>query len=227
MNRSKIVSLALCAWLHALWLPIEAQQTAPFYKIGRLSAGSPSDPLSNATYQAFKEGLRDLGWLEGKNFVFENRWVRDKAENAPNLASELVRLKVDVIVAVGSPLIHTAKQATTAIPIVMSGTGADPVAAGFVASLQRPGGNITGLSMLSTELSGKRLELLKDVVTNVRRVAVLRNPEFPAVAVQSKETKLRPSRWDSAPSLGGAKPTGNYERIFLHEQGRNQWAHRL
>jgi putative ABC transport system substrate-binding protein len=101
-----------------------------------------------------------------------------------------------VIVAVGSPLIQIAKQATTAIPIVMSGTGADPVAAGFVASLQRPGGNITGLSMLSTELSGKRLELLKDVASNAGRVAVLRNPEFPAVAIQSKETDV------AAKSLG-------------------------
>ena len=96
-----------------------------------------------------------------------------------DFAAELVRLKVDVIIAVGSPLIQAAKQATNAIPIVMSGTGADPVAAGFVTSLGRPGRNITGLSMLSTELSGKRLELLKETVANLGRVAVLRNPNFP------------------------------------------------
>jgi putative tryptophan/tyrosine transport system substrate-binding protein len=103
---------------------------------------------------------------------------------------------VDVIVAVGSPLIQAAKQATNVIPIVMSGTGADPVAAGFVASLGRPGRNITGLSMLSTELSGKRLELIKETVPNLGRVAVLRNPKFPAVAIQSRETE------EAAKSLG-------------------------
>ena len=174
----------------------EAQQPQKLYKIGRLSAGSPADPLSKGTYEAFREGLRDLGWMEGHNIVLENRWVRNKPDSAFGLASELVRLKVDVIVAVGSPLIATAKKATPTIPIVMSGTGADPVAAGFVATLQRPGANITGLSMLSTELSGKRLELLKDIVSNPGRVAVLRNPEFPAVAVQSKETEV------AAKSLG-------------------------
>jgi putative ABC transport system substrate-binding protein len=190
--------LVLVCLLPTVFLPagLGAQQAARLHKVGRLSAGSPADPLSKATYEVFQAGLRDLGWIEGKNIVVENRWVKDKSENAPNLASELLRLKVDVIVAVGSPLIQIAKQATTTIPIVMSGTGADPVAAGFVASLQRPGGNITGLSMLSTELSGKRLELLKDVASNAGRVAVLRNPEFPAVAIQSKETDV------AAKSLG-------------------------
>jgi len=188
VSRQWSIVTVLSAVLFALCTHVEAQTPHKIYKVGRLSAGSPADPLSRATYEAFQAGLRDLGWVEGRNVVLENRWVRDKPESAFDLASELVRLKVDVIVAVGSPLIQAAKRATTALPIVMSGTGADPVAAGFVASLQRPGGNITGLSMLSTELSGKRLELLKDVVSNVGRVAVLRNPEFPAVVIQSKET---------------------------------------
>jgi putative ABC transport system substrate-binding protein len=164
----------------------EAQQ---LQKVGRLGAGSPADPLSLASYEAFRDGLRDLGWQEGKNIVIESRWVRDKPENARTLASELVRLKVEVIVAVGSPLVHAARQATTSIPIVMAGSGADPVTAGFVASLQRPGGNITGLSMLSAELSGKRIELLREVMFSPGRVGVLRNPEFPAVAIQSSETE--------------------------------------
>jgi putative ABC transport system substrate-binding protein len=148
------------------------------------------------SYKVFREGLRDLGWIEGRNISLEARWAEGKAANAPGLAAELVRLKVDVIVAVASPMIQAAKQVTATIPIVMSGSGADPVTAGFVASLRRPGGNITGLSMLSTELSGKRLELLKDMVSTLGRVAVLRNPEFPAVAIQSKETEA------AAKSLG-------------------------
>lgn len=188
--KKDIVCLALGAMLFTLCLSADAQQSQKIYKVGRLSAGSPTDPLSKATYKVFQEGLRDLGWVEGRNIVLENRWVGDRAESALNPAVELVRLNVDVIVAVGSPMIQAAKQATTAIPIVMSGTGADPEAAGFVASLRRPGGNITGLSMLSTELSGKRLELLKEMASSLGRVAVLRNPKFPAVAIQSKQTEM-------------------------------------
>ncbi|MEO6165227.1 MAG: ABC transporter substrate-binding protein, partial [Candidatus Binatia bacterium] len=187
MNR-KIVFWLLAVVLLATVSLAEAQQPQKIFKIGRLTAGSNANPLNKANYEAFKEGLRDLGWIEGKNVVIENRWGATP-ESAVNLAAELVRLNVDVIVAVGSPLIQAAKQATTAIPIVMSGSGADPVTAGFVASLRRPGGNITGLSMLSTELSGKRLELLKEMTPKLRRVAVLRNPKFPAVAIQSKETE--------------------------------------
>jgi putative ABC transport system substrate-binding protein len=186
----KLIWLGLGALLLALCSVADAQQSQKIYKVGRLSAGSPADPLSKATYEVFQEGLRDLGWVEGRNIVLENRWVGDKAESALNLATELVRLNVDVIVAVGSPMIQAAKEATTVIPIIMSGTGADPEAAGFVASLRRPGGNITGLSMLSTELSGKRLELLKEMASSLGRVAVLRNPKFPAVAIQSKETEM-------------------------------------
>jgi putative ABC transport system substrate-binding protein len=186
----KLIWLGLGALLLALCSVADAQQSQKIYKVGRLSAGSPADPLSKATYEVFQEGLRDLGWVEGRNIVLENRWVGDKAGSALNLAAELVRLNVDVIVAVGSPMIQAAKEATTVIPIIMSGTGADPEAAGFVASLRRPGGNITGLSMLSTELSGKRLELLKEMASSLGRVAVLRNPKFPAVAIQSKETEM-------------------------------------
>ena len=186
----RVIWLGLGALLFALCTVADTQQSQKIYKVGRLSAGSPADPLSKATYEVFQEGLRDLGWVEGRNIVLENRWVGDKAGSALNLAAELVRLNVDVIVAVGSPMIQAAKEATTVIPIIMSGTGADPEAAGFVASLRRPGGNITGLSMLSTELSGKRLELLKEMASSLERVAVLRNPKFPAVAIQSKETEM-------------------------------------
>jgi putative ABC transport system substrate-binding protein len=167
-----------------------SQQPNKVYKVGRLSQGSLADPINKATLGAFQDGLRALGWIDGKNISIENRWAGAKADDARRLAAELVRLNVDVIVAVGSPMVEAAKQTTTTIPIVMSGSGADPEAAGFIASLRRPGGNITGLSMLSTELSGKRLELLKEITPTLGRVAVLRNPMFPAVAIQSKETEL-------------------------------------
>ena len=187
-------------WVIALVLAVigavaEAQQPLKIYKVGRLNAGSPSDPLSKASYDAFREGLRELDWIEGSNIVFENRWPKEPDATASDLAIELVRMKVDVIVAVGSPLVQAAKQATSTIPIVMSGSGADPVA-GFVSSLGQPGRNITGLSMFSTELSGKRLELLKEIVSGLGPVAVLRNPRFPAVTIQSKETE------EAARSLG-------------------------
>ena len=180
MKWMAVINFISCLLLSACLLVVsnvDAQQPQKIYKVGRLSAGSPKDPLSNATYDAFREGLRDLGWIEGSNIIFENRWAGEPSASAVDLAAELVRLKVDVIVAVGSPLIQAAKQATNAIPIVMSGTGADPVAAGFVASLGRPGRNITGLSMLSTELSGKRLELLKETV--------LISGESPSCAIQN------------------------------------------
>jgi putative ABC transport system substrate-binding protein len=181
-----MLSVGLAVVVLAVAVTSEAQQPQ---KVGRLGAGSPADPLSQASHDAFRDGLRDLGWLEGKNIVIENRWVRDKPENARKLASELVGLEVEVIVAVGSPLVHAARQATASIPIVMAGSGADPVTAGFVASLQRPGGNVTGLSMLSAELSGKRIELLREVMLNPGHIGVLSNPEFPAVAIQSSETE--------------------------------------
>jgi putative tryptophan/tyrosine transport system substrate-binding protein len=146
--------LAIFVTLAACDRTVKAQQPQKIYRVGRLSEGSPSDALSKATYDAFREGLRDLGWIEGSNIVVESRWAKEPTASALDLAADLVRMKVDVIVAVGSPSVQAAKQTTSAIPIVMSGTGADPVAAGFVSSLGRPGGNITGLSLLSTELNG-------------------------------------------------------------------------
>src|SRR5688572_16090450 len=127
MIKIKFVS---CLLFTIFLLPMstaDAQQPHKIYKVGRLSAGSPKDRLSIVTYDAFREGLRDLGWIEGNNVVLENRWAGEPSASAVDLAAELVRLKVDVIIAVGSPLIQAAKQATGAIPIVMSGTGADPV----------------------------------------------------------------------------------------------------
>jgi putative ABC transport system substrate-binding protein len=139
--------------------------------------------------QAFRQGLHDLGYVEGQNLVIEGRFAEGKADRLPELAAELVRLQVDVIVAAGIAAIRAAQHATRTLPIVMVVGGADPVAHGFVASLARPGGNITGMSAIHADLSGKRLELLQRTVPSVARIAVLMNPANPAHALQLRETQ--------------------------------------
>jgi putative tryptophan/tyrosine transport system substrate-binding protein len=182
--------------LMALCSPADAQDVQRVFSIGRISAGSPSDPLIQGGLDAFRQGLQELGWVKDRNISLHARWAGEKEKSLDELAAELVGLKVDVIIAIGSPVIEAAKKATSTIPIVMAASGADPVTAGFVKSLARPGTNITGMTLLSTELSSKRLELLKDVLSDSKRIAILRNPEFPAVAVQWKETEA------AAESLG-------------------------
>ena len=154
----------------------EAQQPKKVPRIGFLSGVSPS--AISARIEAFRQGLRELGYVEGKNIVIEWRYAEGKLDRLPALAAELVRLKVDVIVTGGPPATRSAKQATATIPIVMAFDD-DPVGSGFVASLARPGGNITGLSTLSPEISGKQLELLKEIVPKLSRVAVLGNATRP------------------------------------------------
>jgi putative ABC transport system substrate-binding protein len=171
-----IVTLTLS--IGATPLVTDAQPATKVYRIGRLSGWSPSpDP----NVEVFRQHLRDLGYVEGHNLVLELRYAEGRAERLPDLAAELVQLKVDVIMAEGAAAIRAAQQATRTIPIVMAAT-ADPVGQGFVASLAHPGGNITGLSFLSAELPGKRLELLKETVPQSTRIAVLANPAFPAYA---------------------------------------------
>ena len=148
----------------------EAQQTKKVPRIGYLATVSLS--AISARIEAFRQGLRELGYVEGKNIVIEWRYAEGKADRLPGLAAELVRLKVEVIITAGAPATRRAKEATVTIPIVMTNDG-DPVGTGFVASLARPGGNITGLSTLAPELSGKQLELLKEIVPKLSRVAVL------------------------------------------------------
>ena len=137
--------------------------------------------------EKFRQGLRDLGYVEGRNIVIEYR-PSDPADRLPGFAAELVALNADVIVAGGSLAVRAAQQVTRTIPIVMTGTS-DPVGTGFVASLARPGGNITGLSLLSPELSGKRLALLKEIVKDLSRLAILLNPDDPAVMFSLRETE--------------------------------------
>jgi putative ABC transport system substrate-binding protein len=171
MNR-KIFCLALCALLFALCLSVEAQQPKKVPRIGYLS------PFDAATESARAEGirlaLRELGYIVGQNIAIEYRYTEGKTDRLPELAAELVRLKVEIIVAAGGDLwIRAARNATKTIPVVMVGVGTDPVKAGFIESLSRPGGNVTGMTLLSGELSGKRLELLKEAVSNLARIAVI------------------------------------------------------
>jgi ABC-type uncharacterized transport system substrate-binding protein len=165
----------------------DAQQAGKVYRIGYLSGGS-----STLTHliDAFRQGLRELGWVEGQNIVIDYRFAEGRLDRLPDLAAEIVRLKVDVIVAAPSPPAAAAKNTTGTIPIVMIGAG-DPIAQGLIASLARPGGNITGLAYsVGQEIFGKQLALLKEAVPKVRRVAVLWNPAVPTLAPAIGEVKV-------------------------------------
>jgi putative tryptophan/tyrosine transport system substrate-binding protein len=163
----------------------DAQQPKNVPRIGFLA------PATRTGYQhqtdAFLQGLRELGYVEGQNIVIEYRWADGNFERLPELAAELVRLKVDVIVAPGVQAVRAAKQSTTTIPVIFP-TAGDAVASGLVASLARPGGNITGLTILSPELSGKRLELLKEAFPRLSRVAVLLDPRQPPLSFKEAQT---------------------------------------
>jgi putative ABC transport system substrate-binding protein len=154
-------------------------------RIGVLSSFSDPDPQ----VAALKQGLRDLGWVEGQNVGVEYRYANNHLEQFPHLAAELVRLKVDLIVAGGEAGIRAARDATSTIPIVMANSG-DPVGTGLIASLSRPGGNVTGLSLLAPDLGGKRLELLKETVPKVSRVGVLWNPTNAVKALELNSTEV-------------------------------------
>ena len=175
------LTLALLLGLVAAPLAVEAQQTAKVPRVGYLNPGSASDPLTQRRLNAFRQGLRELGYVEGQNIAIESRWAEGKYDRYPALAADLVRLKVDVIVAHGGTATQAVQQATRTIPIVMS-LVLDPVGSGLVPSLARPGGNVTGTSFMGPDLVGKQLQLLKEVVPKVSRVALLRNPANPASA---------------------------------------------
>jgi putative tryptophan/tyrosine transport system substrate-binding protein len=173
MRRPLGLILTLALSLLVAPLAAEAQPPTNVHRVGRLLTSGPDPALD-----AFWQRLRELGYMEGQNLRFEDRYAEGSQERLRDLAAELVRLKVDVIVAQGAAAIRAAQHATRTIPIVMTGT-ADPVGQGFVASLAHPGGNITGVSFLATELPGKRLELLKEMVPQGTRIAVLANPAYP------------------------------------------------
>ena len=178
--------LAVTLALLAAPLAPEAQPTGKVHRIGYVGNSSPS--LEPKLLSAFRDGLRDLGYVEGQNILIEYRWAEGRYERFPDFMAELVRLKVDLIVVAGTPATLAAKRTTNAIPIVMAVIG-DALEAGVVPSLARPGGNITGLSTIVPELEGKRLELLKQALPKLSRLAVLANPANPFVAVAWKQTQ--------------------------------------
>jgi len=180
----------LCGSIFVLAAPLAAAAQPPekVPRVGYLSPGSPSEPFRQRRFEAFRQGLRELGYVEGQNIAIESRWAEGKYDRYPALAADLVRLKVDVIVAVGGRASQVAQQATRTIPIVMS-VVIDPLGSGLVASLARPGGNVTGLTMMASDLIGKQLEVLKEVVPKVSRVALLWNPANPGSAPQLREAE--------------------------------------
>ena len=184
--RKTLIGFALTALLHALCAPVWAQQPKKIPRIEVLIPSAPSFALTRLN--AFREGLRDLGYVEGKSVVFEYRYAEGKPERLMDLASELVRLKVDLVYTASEEGVLAAKNASKTVPIVF-GTVQDPLASGFVESLARPGGNATGLSAVAPDLGGKRLELLKEAVPRVSRVAFFSSPPNPGANASLKETQ--------------------------------------
>ena len=184
--RKTVISFALCVMLLALCASAKAQQPTKVPRIGYLS--NTDAATESARAEGIRLALRELGYIEGQNIAIEYRYGEGKTDRYPELAAELVRLKVDIIVAAGGRrLVQAAKIATKTIPIVMTGGGTDPVEAGFIESLARPGGNVTGITNLGGELGGKRLELLKEAVPKLGRVAVLYDPAAQANVLEMKE----------------------------------------
>jgi putative ABC transport system substrate-binding protein len=175
VNRRRFLLTSLAGAL-AVPLGAEGQQSGKYYRIGFLLPALPSDPRVQRFFETFRNALAELGYVEGRNIAIESRWAAGKYERLADLAAELVRLKMDVIVTAAVPAIRAVKEATKTIPIVMAAV-VDPVATGLVDSLARPGGNITGLSFMTPELVGKQLEMLKELVPNASQVGVLWNPE--------------------------------------------------
>src|SRR5262249_21648779 len=214
MKKAGLSSILVGAVMLAVAVIGEAQQPKKVPRIGYLAA---SDQTTESTRsEPFRLALRELGYIEGQNIAIEYRYAEGKNDRLPGLAAEMVRLKVDLILVTGSdPLIRAAMNATKTIPIVLTGGGRDPVEAGYVQSLARPGGNVTGITNLSRELSGKRLELLKAAVPKLARVAVLYDPGVPGDLLQVKDVlpvaaralKLTLQPWE-------IRSADDFDRIF-------------
>jgi putative tryptophan/tyrosine transport system substrate-binding protein len=209
--KRKITVLALCAILFALCSSAQAQQPKKDPRIGLLYSVSASSGAPRN--EAFRQGLRELGYVEGSNIILEYRYADSKLDRLPELATELVRLKVDVIVTSGPGPTRSAKAATVTIPIVMA-RDTDPVGNGFVASLARPGGNITGLSSLAPEISGKHVELLKEIVPRLARLAVLGTSTTPGNGQVLKEIEIAAGAFGVTPQYLDVLNAGDIEPAF-------------
>ena len=185
MKRREFITLLVSGGAAAWPLAARAQQARNLPTIGFL--GAITAPAQRQWTDAFVQRLRELGWIEGRNIAIEYRWLEGRTERAAEMVAEFVRLKVDVIVTHSAAPVVAAKQATSVIPIVI--VAADPVSTGLVAGLARPGGNVTGLSMQSTDLAGKRLALLREVVPGLRRLAIMVNPGAPAAVLEMSEVE--------------------------------------
>jgi len=212
-NRKWVGYFAFVIALTVCGARVEAQQPKKVPRIGYLATGSAASDSTRS--ETIRLALRALGYTEGQNIAIEYRYLEGKFDRAPELLAELVRLKLDIIVvAGGTPVVRAAKNATKTIPIVMVGLGLDPVEAGFVESLARPGGNVTGLTNLSAELGGKRLELLKEAVPKLVRVAVLYDPAIPPSVLQVKEPPSRGARAGIDCSVLGGASCGRFREGF-------------
>ena len=197
MNRREFLG-TLAGGVLAVPRAAQAQQTGKVYRIGMLER--TSEAIGAANLGGFRQGLRELGYVEGKNLIIEYRSADGRDERFPSLAAELVRLKVDLILTRGTPAALAAKNATGTIPVVIIGVG-DPVGQGVVASLARPGGNVTGLSAVVTELYAKRVQLLRDLVPRAARIAALFNMSNPAIPPQWKEVETAARSLSLQPQL--------------------------
>jgi putative ABC transport system substrate-binding protein len=208
-----VFHLTLCAMLLAVCVSGHAQQPKKVPQIGYLSAIDQA--TESIRIEAIRRALRELGYIEGQNLITHYRYADGNSSGMAKLAEELVLLKVNLIVTTGGdPVIRAAKNATQTIPIVMVGGGSEPVGAGFVQSLARPGGNITGLTNLSTELTGKRLELLKGAVPKIARVALLYEPTIPGNVIQVKEAQATASALRLMIQPVNVGELGGFEKVF-------------
>jgi putative ABC transport system substrate-binding protein len=201
---------ALGATLSALCSSAHGQQPTNIPRIGYMHSGAKPD----VTDEAFQQGLRDLGYLEGKNILLEYRYAEGKAERFPDLAAELVRSRVDIIVAVNEVGARAAKNATKTIPIIMVSVGPNPVGVGLVESLARPGGNLTGLTLMAVELTGKRLELLKEAVPKLVRVDALYDPAVRGTIQEAKDVQKTGSVWGLASRSWEVRGADAFEKVF-------------
>ena len=212
-RKGLVVSVVLCAMLFALSFRANAQQPQKVPRIGYLSA--PDSATESARSEGIRQALRESGYIDGQSIAVEYRYSDGKVDRAPALAAELVGLNVDLIlVAGGDAWVRAAKNATKTIPIVMVGSGTDPVEAGLVASLARPGGNVTGLTNLITELGGKRLELLKEAIPKLARVAVLYDPSRSSNVLELKEVQIAGGAIGLVIQPWEIRTADHFERVF-------------